>query len=378
MVLDKVGHASIEPSSIDLQARRQFLERAAQLTESASLRENALRNRRSERRELRRGHADTMIGIAASDRKCALRHIEAAHLLAFADFPTALGPITGVADSARFRLQKITIKTEDAFRVSEGVTDTLAGARIHRIILRPDHLRELRLQVRHQRGARGRGRRLGEERQPGATDGRIRVADLRQQVIDLRTTDLVAGLGRNHRAVGIVEVEHGGLGGKIGGASVGQIRRVSLELGRAALMALGQQRNRAASGGHRGGVVLRQPGRDPFDGFAVRKNIHFRATAAGHAEPPERERGGHEAEEIPAVDAVEIGRALRKLAFEVLLEAGRLGEFVEAAPVARTVEFAGGGGGMFERVLHRWQPLQLCGGFTFQCSTSFAASAALP
>ena len=79
---------------------------------------------------------------------------------------------------------------------------------------------------------------------------------------------------------------------------------------------------------------------------------------------------------MPAVDAIELSRALRKLPAELLAETGRLGEFVEAAPVARAVELAGRRGGMFELALHRWQPLQLCGGFTFQVSMNFAASGA--
>ena len=88
--------------------------------------------------------------------------------------------------------------------------------------------------------------------------------------------------------------------------------------------------------GMRGGVVERVAGNLPFDALAVRHHVQLGTAAAGQAEARQRDRRAHELHEAAAGDfvAFQLGRALREFALELRAEFGRVGEFLEAAPVA--------------------------------------------
>src|ERR1043165_1158041 len=75
---------------------------------------------------------------------------------------------------------------------------------------------------------------------------------------------------------------------------------------------------------------------------------------------------------MAAIHALQRRRARGELPLELRLEARRLGELIEAAPILRAGEFAGGRFGMVKLAFHRWQPEQLCGGLMFQSCTNFS------
>src|SRR5215217_6347638 len=101
----------------------------------------------------------------------------------------------------------------------------------------------------------------------------------------------------------------------------------------------------------------------------------LRTTASSKTESAQGERGGHDLQEMTAIDTIQLRCSLRKLAFELSLEARGGGKLIKAAPVFRTGELTFGRSRMFEFAFHRWQPVQLCGGLIFQSCTNFSPAA---
>ena len=77
------------------------------------------------------------------------------------------------------------------------------------------------------------------------------------------------------------------------------------------------------------------------------------AAAGGQPHAAESEGCGHELEKLAAVNAINAGRTLGKLASDLGLEAFGGGELVKAAPVAGASQFALGGRGMFKFAFHQ-------------------------
>ena len=158
------------------------------------------------------------------------------------------------------------------------------------------------------------------------------------------------------RAVGIVEIENRRLRERIGGTGEARDVRISLELGGASVVGRGDERKRPAAARHRGRVVQRFARDLPLDALGVGHAVQERAAAAGEAEPGQRDRRAHELHEAAAGKfvALQLRCALRKFLRQLRAEFGRVGEFLEAAPVFAT---GGGFGGMFEDAFHFPPPL---------------------
>jgi hypothetical protein len=152
--------------------------------------------------------------------------------------------------------------------------------------------------------------------------------------------------------VGIVEVEQRGLRDQAGRAAMRHVGRIALELGRAALIRLGHERDSGPPQRHGGGKIQGQAVRHFLDGLPVGQDIGLGPPAAGEANAPQRKGRRHQFEELAAVDAVEPRRPFGKLALQVGLKAGRGRQLIEAAPVPRTGQLTDGGGGMVDRELH--------------------------
>jgi hypothetical protein len=93
-------------------------------------------------------------------------------------------------------------------------------------------------------------------------------------------------------------------------------------------MRLGQQRDSGFPERHGGRKVLRQARNHAFDGFAEGKNVFLGSAATGEAETAQSERGRHELHEAPPIYPIKGGRALGKLASQVLLKPRGRREFV--------------------------------------------------
>ncbi len=246
-----------------------------------------------------------------------------------------------------------------------------------RFVFGPDRFRIEGFESGEQsRPRRGAGL-LGKKSQTGATAGRVGFGDGSQFVLDFSRGSNRAGHGVGGCTVGIVEIEDGRLGDEGAGGSVGKIAGVSFQLGGTALMGLGKQRYGGFAQRHRCGKIQRQSGDDFLNGFSVRQNMRFRATAAsGEAHPAQGEGGGHQFEKFPTVHALKRRGTIRELPGELFLKTGGLRELVKTAPVFAAGESGFGGGGMFYFAFHRWQPVQLCGGLILLFLTNSAAHSA--
>ena len=141
-------------------------------------------------------------------------------------------------------------------------------------------------------------------------------------------------------AVGIVKIEQRSLRGQAGGAAVGRVGGITLQLGWAPLISLGHQRNGRPSQRQGGGKIEGQAILHLLHGLSEGEHVRLGPPAAGQPDAAKREGCRHELEELAPVDAVELRRALGKLALQVFAEAGRSGQFVQAPPVARAVQLA--------------------------------------
>ena len=142
------------------------------------------------------------------------------------------------------------------------------------------------------------------------------------------------------RAVRVVQVEHRGLGPHARRALRERMKLVTFDLGRAPLVTLHQQAERAAAERHRGGVGQRHAGDHSLRGVDVWDDVFDRAAddvAAGQA--GERRRPAQHGERAAPADAVpqKLGRrfrsTLRKLSFEEGDRRGIALKLLQATPV---------------------------------------------
>ncbi len=143
-------------------------------------------------------------------------------------------------------------------------------------------------------------------------------------------------------ALRIVEGEDRGLVEDVRGAEAGRVIRVALDLRRPSHVALGEDAARVAAAGERRGEEERPAGDDVLRLLHVGDDRLGRLLGAA-GQTRERERRAQELEEAAAGDTVApfdginqlLGRLrgeARKLAMQEILELGRPGELVEAAP----------------------------------------------
>ena len=112
---------------------------------------------------------------------------------------------------------------------------------------------------------------------------------------------------------------------------------VALDLGRPALVALDQQPGGDAAERHRGGEEQRLA-RDDVLGLPHVGDDQLVGLAGAAGDAGQRQRRAHQLQEAAAADRVVPLRGVgRELAVEELLELGRLGDGLEAAPVLRAV-----------------------------------------
>ncbi len=328
---------------------------------------DAAGQRGDEAEQVAAGEAEAMIRHRAGEGEGALDRVEAVEVGVLVEGFAALGEVAGVGERAGLGGEEIGVERNDALGLGEAVEglhvaakDGLGGGGGRLVgdglILGPDCLGQGGLELGDEAGAGGRAGGLGEENEPGALGGLGLGADGGEHILDLRGAGGGALDGRGGGAVRIVEIEDGSLHEGVGRAAVGGVGRVALELGGATGVRLGQDRDRVAPHRHGRGVVKREAGDDVLDRLAVGEDVGLGAAATGgQAHATEGERGGHELEELAAIDAVQVVRTLGEFALDLGLHGGRGGEIVEAAPVAGAGRegLGGVGRGMVKCAFHR-------------------------
>ena len=110
---------------------------------------------------------------------------------------------------------------------------------------------------------------------------------------------------------------------------------IAFDLGRTAFVAFDEQARGDAAERHRGREEQRLAG-DFFFRLAHVRNDQFLRLHRARGDAGERHRRAHQFQEAAAADRIEpLGRVARELAVQVVLELGRAGDFVEAAPHLR-------------------------------------------
>ncbi len=329
-----------------------------------------------------------MIRHTAREREAGFGNVEAGHRFLDLAEATATG---GKARNGLHRAfgcaEEVGVEGEDDVGLFEIVVDRRVAR--PRLVLGPEELRELLLDKEAQTLARGRGAGLRQDGETFAAGFRVialqdgkflpeifpiafgivlaALGDLGLLAIDfdLGIVDLEDGLG----AVRIVEIKHGGLAKNIGRAIEAGHIRIAFQLGRAAIVGGGDERNGSAAADHRGRIMERLAGDLPLDTLAVRDDMKFRTAAAREAKAGERKRGTHELHE-PATGhfiAGKLGGTLGKFPFETGLEVRGLRVLFQTAPVG----LAGlRGGRVIKLAFHRWHPAQSLGGLILSLSTS--------
>jgi hypothetical protein len=150
------------------------------------------------------------------------------------------------------------------------------------------------------------------------------------------TRNVVALAGETLRPIRVVEAENRRLGKKVCATVAVRMIRITLDLGRAPIVRLHQQRNRAAPRRHGRGVELGRAMDVIIRELGEGINSLLRLAAAGteQAHPRQSHRGGHELHEIPAIEVTaKLARALRELPVKPRPGLGRVLQLVDALPV---------------------------------------------
>ena len=212
----------------------------------------------------------------------------------------ALGEPADVEVSVLFAADKITVERNNRLRFVEfevGLGRFAERDRrrlamdieIHRLVNEPARFREFIADQLPQPRARRGTAALQQETQSLAA---IRLGFLRQlaQKIQRRLAlHDIAVPDEPHRAVGIVNVQDGGLRIVVRGAVAVRVQRVAFDLRRSAVIRFDDQRNGAAARRHRGREELRRTVDVIFRRFAERQNLFLRAAAPTQPKPREQE-----------------------------------------------------------------------------------------
>ena len=171
----------------------------------------------------------------------------------------------------------------------------------------------------------------------------------------------------------VIKIENGTLGVVVAVALTHRVERVAFHLDRTTVECRGQQWDGATTTRLGRGEGHGFPGNHPLGGLGKGNQMGLRTSATAQAQSSQSQRGAHEAEKVSAGQRVLLpfGGAGREFAVQPLFEVCGLAVLAKAAPVGATI---GGGRGMLENSFHRWHPLQLTGGLTFQSRTNFSPS----
>ena len=152
-----------------------------------------------------------------------------------------------------------------------------------------------------------------------------------------------------------------------------RVERVAFHLDRATVERRGQEGDGATAARLGCGEGHGFPGNHPFGGLGEGNQMRFRTPATAQAKSSQSQRGAHEAEKVSAGERIllPLGGTGRELTVQPLFEVRSLTVLAKTAPVGATL---GGSRGMLENSFHRWHPLQLTGGLTFQSRTNFSPS----
>src|SRR5437588_10975281 len=99
--------------------------------------------------------------------------------------------------------------------------------------------------------------------------------------VKLAAIGIFAAIDEPSRPRRIVKVENRCLRECVGGAGAGGMKRIAFELDRPAIDCGRNQRNRAGSARHRGGVIKKFSWDRPLGALGERDEMHFWAAAAG-------------------------------------------------------------------------------------------------
>ena len=264
-------------------------------------------------------HPQTVVGHRTSNRETALGDVQPVHPAGVGGRRHAAAPGEGtrVGERGRVGVQEIAVQANNPPRSIEVVKrfDVVPKGHapgLHRRLVGdgfefgPHDSRQLLLEPCDQRSPRWRTRRFGEEGQPGALRGSVSPVDVSQQIMDRASGKSRAAFQVHRSPIRIVQVQHRGLSDETAGTALWLVGRVALQLGRAALVSLCDQRDGGAPQRHGRGKIQRQPVLHLFNGSPVGQNVGLRPPAAGQPDAAEGERRGHQLEKLPAVNPVEL------------------------------------------------------------------------
>ena len=290
-------------------------------------------------------HRQALIGGGAGERERALRHPQPVHPSALGRAPG--GEAAGVAQRVGVVGEDIVVEAEHDLglvevelrpqRRAERQRGALAlGVAGERLPLDPARLGERRGEAPPQRGQRRRGALLGEHREGGAA-GRPQRREVRRreggELVPARG-QLAPALAAHHLrgAVGVVELEHHGLGEGAGRAEARGVERVALDLDRPPVVAGDQDAGGGAAELDRAGELLRHAGQPPLGLVGEGEDRLLGPAARGHAGHRQR-RADHLEERAAGGGSEDLVRQVRELLLDQRPELGRVSEIVEAAPV---------------------------------------------
>jgi hypothetical protein len=140
------------------------------------------------------------------------------------------------------------------------------------------------------------------------------------------------------RPIRIVKVEERGLRKKIARSLARRMKRIPIDLRRAAIVRRGHERCIPAPGRPGGGKKERFPRDRPLDAAGEGNEVLFRTAAGGKGKARESGGSSHQLEKRATrnVAAFKLGGALRKFALEPLPEIRRIRELAKRAPISAT------------------------------------------
>ena len=319
-----------------------------------------------------------VVGGGAGGAGRALDHVQPVHVRRLAAHLAARGELAHEAQARRVRGDEVGLEAQDDVGLVEAVLrldrlaegEDRARARVvaaGRLPAHPLRLREAGEGARHLRGESGRGDAAGEEAQARAPSGLLLVERLPQGGPEVAPGPVLPHVEDGLRPVRVVEAQHVGLAEDVRRAQARRVVGVALDLGRPPLVALHEDPARVAIVA-RGGGEEEGPAQDELLRLPHVRQDLLRGLLRAGGEPGEGERGAHERHELAAtLRVLEHRGLLRELPVQELEERGRVGELVEAFPVAagarsvglatHTLELHGDGGGVF--LAHRWQVEQV-------------------
>ena len=354
---------------------------------------HARRDRPGEALDLGAAQGQAVVGGGAGRRGRALDDVEPVHLRLRRVHLAAGGELAHEAQAGRVRGDEVGLEAEHDVGLVEAVLrlDRLAegehGPRPRvvapgRLPAHPLRLREGGEDALHLAGEGRRGHAPGQEAQARAPLRLLLLERLAQRRPELAPGPVLADVEHGLRAIGVVQAQDVGLAEGVRPAEARRVLGVALDLGGPALVALHQDPARVAVVAGGGREEERPPRHELLGLPHVGQDLLDRLLRAG-GEPGEGERRPHQGHELAAaLRVLEHRGLLRELPVQELEEGGRVGELVEALPVAagarrggrpaHALELHGNGVGVF--LAHRWHVEQVTCVLTSYSAASFRPS----